>query len=131
VLASTVVETRLSDESWGQVWRHQLRWSRTIRVSRTAGYVGYVITNASVWAILAALSGWWPLALGCLAIRILAGRVTSTLVLGDGESARLWFLMPFRDLWGFAVWAAGLAGSTVEWRGKKLRLDREGRIRPS
>ena len=31
VLASTVVETRLSDESWRQVWRHQLRWSRTIR----------------------------------------------------------------------------------------------------
>jgi ceramide glucosyltransferase len=131
VLSSTVVETRLSDESWGQVWRHQLRWSRTIRVSRTAGYVGYVITNASVWAILAALSGWWPLALGCLAVRILAGRITSTLVLGDGESARLWFLMPFRDLWGFAVWAAGLAGSTVEWRGKKLRLDREGRIHAS
>jgi ceramide glucosyltransferase len=80
---------------------------------------------------LAALSGWWPLALGCLAIRILAGRITSTLVLGDRESARLWFLMPFRDLWGFAVWAAGLAGSTVEWRGKKLRLDREGRIHAS
>jgi len=39
--------------------------------------------------------------------------------------------MPFRDLWGFAVWAAGLAGSTVEWRGRRLRLDREGRIRPS
>ena len=131
VLASTVVETRLSDESWRQVWRHQLRWSRTIRVSRTAGYVGYVITNASVWAVLAAVAGWWPVALACLAIRILAGVVTSTLVLGDRESARLWFLLPFRDLWGFAVWAWGLAGSTVEWRGKKLRLDREGRIHAS
>jgi ceramide glucosyltransferase len=131
VLASTVVETRLSDESWRQVWRHQLRWSRTIRVSRTAGYVGYVITNASVWAVVAVLAGWWPVALVCLAIRILAGLITSTLVLGDRESTRLWFLMPFRDLWGFAVWAAGLAGSTVEWRGKKLRLNREGRIRRS
>jgi ceramide glucosyltransferase len=131
VLASTVVETRLSDGSWRQVWRHQLRWSRTIRVSRTAGYVGYVITNASVWSVLAALAGWWPAAVACLAIRILAGVVTSTLVLGDRVSARLWYLMPFRDLWGFAVWAAGLAGSSVEWRGKRLRLDREGRIRPS
>ena len=44
------------------------------------------------------------------------------------KSARLWFLIPFRDLWGFAVWVAGLAGSTVEWRGERLRLDREGRI---
>jgi len=49
-------------------------------------------------------------------------------VLGDRKSARLWFLIPFRDLWGFAVWVAGLAGSTVEWRGERLRLDREGRI---
>ena len=131
VLASTVVETRLSDETWRQVWRHQLRWSRTIRVSHTAGYVGYVITNASVWAILAVFSGWWPVALACLAIRMLAGAVTCTLVLGDRASTRLWFLMPLRDLWGFAVWAGGVAGSTVEWRGKRLRLDREGRIRRS
>lgn len=128
VLAPTVVETHLSDNTWGQVWRHQLRWARTIRVSRAGGYCGYVITNASVWSVLAVASGWWPLALVCLAIRILAGAATAALVLGDWDSARRWFLIPFRDLWGFGIWAAGLAGSTVEWRGKTLRLDRKGRI---
>jgi len=128
VLAPTVVETRLSDETWRQVWRHQVRWARTIRVSRTAGYIGYVITNASVWAGLAVVSGWWPVALVCLAVRIVAGVATGALVLGDLDSARQWFLIPFRDVWGFAVWAAGLGGSTVEWRGRKLRLDRAGRI---
>jgi ceramide glucosyltransferase len=64
-----------------------------------------------------------------LATRILAGVLTGVLVLGDRNAARYWFLIPFRDLFGFAVWVAGLAGSTVEWRGKKLRLTREGRIR--
>jgi len=129
VLAPTVVETRLSDDTWGQVWRHQLRWARTIRVSRTAGYMGYVITNASVWAAVAVVSGWWPVALLCLAVRIVAGVATGALVLGDQDTARHWFLIPFRDAWGFAVWAAGLGGSTVEWRGRTLRLDRAGRIK--
>ena len=128
VLAPAVVETRLSGETWGQVWRHQLRWARTIRVSRTGGYFGYVVTNASVWAALAVASGWGWVALVCLAVRMLAGMATGALVLGDWDSARRWFLIPFRDVWGFAIWLAGLGGSTVEWRGKTLRLDREGRI---
>ena len=65
-----------------------------------------------------------------LAIRLLAGIVTGRFVLGDRDTARLWFLIPFRDLWGFGVWMAGLGGSTVEWRGIRLRLNRDGKIRP-
>lgn len=128
VLAELVVETHLPFESWGASWRHQVRWSRTIRVSRPAGYYGYVITNASVWALVAAIAGAWPVAAASLAVRILAGVATAGLVLRDRHAARLWLLIPFRDLWGFGVWLAGLAGSTVEWRGERLRLDREGRI---
>ena len=105
-----------------------MRWSRTIRVSRPGGYFGYVITNASVWAALAAAAGAWPVAAACLTIRMLAGVVTGVLVLGDRDVARRWFLIPFRDLWGFAVWLAGTVGSTVEWQGEKLRLDKGGRI---
>ena len=128
VLARAVVETRLTGETWGDIWRHQLRWARTIRVSRPGGYFGYAITNASVWAALAAAAGAWPVAVACLAIRMLAGAVTGIAVLGDEDMAKLWFLMPLRDLWGFAVWLAGTAGETVAWQGEKLRLDKEGRI---
>lgn len=127
-MAQTVVETHLSGESWGEVWRHQLRWARTIRASRPGGYFGYVITNASVWAVVAVAAGVWPVALATLAMRMAAGVVTAALVLRDRDAARNWFLIPFRDLWGFAVWLAGLAGSTVEWRGQMLRLTRDGRI---
>lgn len=128
VLSPAVVETGLSDDSWGAMWRHQVRWSRTIRVSRTSGYFGYVITNASVWALVAAAGGAWPLAVAALAMRLVAGIVTGRLVLRDRDTVRLWWLIPFRDLWGFAVWIAGLGGSTVEWRGIRLRLNREGKI---
>src|ERR1035441_10560855 len=51
--APVVVETDLGGGSWAQTWRHQLRWSRTIRVSRSAGYYGYVVTHATLWGLVA------------------------------------------------------------------------------
>jgi ceramide glucosyltransferase len=49
-------------------------------------------------------------------------------VLGSRDVWKYWYLIPLRDLWGVAIWAAGLFGDTVEWRGRRLRLDRAGKI---
>jgi ceramide glucosyltransferase len=127
--APVVVETDLGGESWAQTWRHQLRWARTIRVSRPAGYFGYVVTHATWWALVALAAGqWWAAALA-LGLRMVAGVVVGAGVLGDRRVARDFWLMPLRDLFGFAVWLAGLFGHTVEWRDRRLRLDPDGRIR--
>jgi ceramide glucosyltransferase len=123
--ADTVVETNLGDGSWTDVWKHQVRWSRTIRVSRAGGYMGSVITHCTFWCVVAALLGEWQIALACLAVRMAAGLVTAKVVL---KTDAAWWLMPARDLWGFGVWCAGLFGSTVEWRDQKLRLRSDGRI---
>lgn len=127
VFAPPVVETHLGAESWAGAWQHQLRWSRTIRVSRRMGYYGYAVTHATLWSLAAMAAGAWRIGLAALVIRMAAG-VASARVLGDGDSVRRFWLMPARDLWGFAVWLGGIFGRTVEWRGQKLRLDREGRI---
>jgi len=126
-LASAVVETRMAGHTWGEVWRHQLRWSRTIRVSRS-GYYGYAITNATVWSLLALAAGAWPAAIFAMAVRMASGLIAGLAVLGDRQLIRYWFLIPVRDLWGFAVWVGALAGDEVEWRGRKLRLRKDGRI---
>jgi hypothetical protein len=42
----------------------------------------------------------------------------------------MWVLIPLRDLFTGAAWVAGLFGRTVLWRGQRLPIDREGRIRP-
>jgi ceramide glucosyltransferase len=123
--AETVVETNLGDGSWSDVWKHQVRWSRTIRVSRGGGYFGAVITHATFWCLVAASGGEGWIALWCLAMRIVAGMVTAKVVLRTDAA---WWLMPVRDLWGFGVWCAGLFGSTVEWRHQKLKLRSDGRI---
>ena len=123
-----VVETSLGGESWGHTWRHQLRWSRTIRVSRPSGYYGYVVTHATLWALVALLAGAWPVAAAALAMRVVAGVYIGSVVLRDRAVLREAALIPLRDLWGFAVWVGGLFGDTVDWRGQRLRLRRDGRI---
>jgi ceramide glucosyltransferase len=131
VISDCVVETSLPDARWGQMWRHQLRWARTIRLSRGGGYAGLPIANATLWALLLAAGGLWQAALALFALRLAAGLVTAVGVLGDRQSLAYAFLIPFRDLAGLAIWAAGLFGSTVVWRDARLKLDREGRILPA
>jgi ceramide glucosyltransferase len=127
--APAIVETALGAGSWGDVWRHQVRWSRTIRVSRSSGYYGYVVTHATLWALVAFAAGqWWAGALA-LASRMAAGLAVGRGVLGDRRVSPDCWMIPFRDLFGFAVWVGGLFGDTVIWRGKRLRLRADGRIR--
>ncbi len=128
-LAKSVVETELGGDTWSHVWRHQLRWSRTIRVSRPAGYFGYVVTHATLWSLLALAAGAWQAGIAALALRMTAGVVTAAAVLDDRRILLDFWLIPLRDLWGVAVWAAGLAGDRVEWRGQQLQLSRDGKIR--
>ena len=68
------------------------------------------------------------IALAVMTIRIATGIVTGRGVLGDRQVSRYWYLIPLRDLWGFAIWLAGVSGDTVEWRGKNLRLSPDGKI---
>jgi ceramide glucosyltransferase len=126
--APTVVETSLGGGSWGEVWRHQLRWSRTIRVSRPSGYYGYVVTHATLWALVACAAGAWRVGAAALTIRMAAGVLIGSIILKDPAVWRGVLWIPLRDLWGFAVWVAGIRGDTVLWRGQRLRLRQDGRI---
>ncbi len=126
--AACVVETNLGSGSWAQVWRHQLRWARTIRVSNPSGYGGYAITHATLWALVALAAGEWWAAAAALLVRVTAGVWIGAGILED-RSAAIWFwLIPLRDLFGFAVWLGGLMGKTVDWRGQELYLRSDGRI---
>ncbi len=124
-MARMVVETNLGTGSAVEVWRHQVRWSRTIQISRPGGYLGYVVTHATFWCLVAAVLGAWPIALAGLAIR-LAAAASALGALGASQAGLM--AVPFRDLLGFAVWCAGLFGNTVEWRTDRFRLLSDGRM---
>ena len=126
--APVVVETDLGGESWAQTWQHQLRWSRTIRVSRPAGYYGYVVTHATLWALVALAAGDWRTAVATMAMRMAAGVLIGSHILKDRSVLARFWLIPLRDLFGFAVWVAGAFGHRVQWRDRSLLLEPGGII---
>jgi len=127
VLSDTIVATHLGG-GWGDVWRHQVRWARTVRVSKFWGYVGLPLAFASVWAVALIAAGYLGWALALLAVRMAMAIAGGWLVLRSRDVLRMLLLVPLRDLFTAAAWLAGLFGRTVLWRGQRLPIDREGRI---
>lgn len=128
VLSDVVVETHLAGANWREVWKHQVRWARTIRVSRGGAYTGLPLSQATLWAVAAWAVGMPVVAAVLMAIRYAMAFTAGWLVLRSPDVVRLWWLIPVRDLWATAVWATGLFGRTVEWRGEEMRLSGDGRI---
>lgn len=127
-LAREVVDTGVQDSGWIGMWRHQVRWQRMIRVSRAGGYAGLPVTFATAWALIALVASQPLAAAGVFALRMSVALVAGVGVLRCPETARLWPLVPVRDLVGMAVWTAALFGRTVRWRGEDIELGKQGRI---
>jgi len=107
VLSNVVVETHLGG-GWRNVWAHQVRWARTIRVSRFGGYLGLPFTNATLWAIVAAAAERPDVAVALLALRLVMAFVSGWHVLRSREVLYLWWLVPVRPVRIFR-----LAGRTI------------------
>lgn len=127
VLSDVIVDTHMGG-NWAHVWAHQLRWARTIKAVNLGGYLGLPVTNASLWAVAAGVSGRWQLAVALLLVRFAMAWTSGWLVIRSRDALRLLWLVPVRDAYAFAVWLTGLAGRTVVWRGLRLRLDGDGKI---
>jgi len=127
ILSSYVVEHHIGSAKLLQNVAHRLRWARSTRRSRPAGYIGQLFTMPLPWALLlcAIRPAWWPLLLFAFLLRASAAYVVSAQVL----RARInWLLLPVEDLMGFVFWIAGFFGNTILWRGRHYRLSRDGRF---
>lgn len=131
-LSEVVVETFLPAYSVRQFLDHQLRWARSVRGSRSWGYSGLLFTFVLPWALLTLLAAhgaawsWWLL-LSALAVRVAVGLAAAMTVMGDAHALRDLFLLPIRDCLAPIVWAAGLIGNRIVWRGDVFSL-KEGRL---
>jgi ceramide glucosyltransferase len=129
-LSTVIVDTSLGGATWGDVWRHQLRWARTVRTSNLGGYVGSIITNTSFWAILACLAGFYKLGLLAIFVRLCTAFVAGVLTFQQSRVLGQLIFVPARDLWGAVIWLVGLVGKTITWRGQQFRLSRDGKLTP-
>jgi len=133
-LSDVVVETHIHAYSWRDFFDHQLRWARSVRDSRSWGYVGVGLTFGLPWALLllamARAAVWvWPIFASVLFLRFLLAVVVGANVAGDRRVLPWLWAVPLRDLCALVVWMAGFAGHTVVWRGQRFLL-KDGRLTP-
>ena len=131
ILSSYVIEHRIGSQDFAANFRHRLRWARSTRRSRPAGYIGQLFTNPiPIALILVAIdSGWWPMLIVTILMRFFVAWCTSFLVLRCKMTLGIWSLLPLQDLASFLVWIAGFFGNTITWRGRKYYLRRDGRFK--
>lgn len=123
-LAGTIPATTVAETSLGALWRHELRWARTIRALVPVPFAASVLQYPLVWALLAVLlsgAAIWSLAWLALAwgARVLFARGIDR-ALGLANRVPLW-LLPVRELMSVAVMAASYAGRRVDWRGHTMQ----------
>lgn len=134
-LCPVVVDCWESPQTWGQVFRHQLRWARTIRVCQPLPYFFSLLSNATLWPLLMLVSA--PrLPVAGAACFLIALRAAQALYLQyrltqSGAHRFYDFLVPVKDLMQAVVWALAFLGHTIEWRGETYRVDRLGKLRPA
>jgi ceramide glucosyltransferase len=126
-LSSYVVEHHIGSQGLAHNARHRLRWARSTRRSRPAGYFGQLFTLSLPLAALlvAVCPAWWPLLPFTLTIRAAAAWTVSRTVLG----ARInWVLLPVEDAAACLTWVAGFFGNSIDWRGQRYQLAPDGRF---
>jgi len=127
ILSSYIVEHHIGSATLHENIEHRLRWARSTRRSRPAGYVGQLFTMPLPLALLvcATAPAWWPLLPLTMLVRAGAAYTVSTRVLRTKIN---WLLLPIEDLLGFCFWIAGFFGNTISWRGRRYRLFPDGRF---
>ncbi len=131
ILSGYVVEHHIGTQAFIANLKHRLRWARSTRRSRPAGYVGQIFTYPVPIAL--ALWAWeprlWPAAVATLLLRAWTGYEVAWRVLHDKLTIRRWWCVPLQDLYSFLVWIAGFLGNHITWRGRKYYLYPDGRFK--
>jgi ceramide glucosyltransferase len=130
VLSRHLVETQVWEPSLAGLWRHELRWARTIRMIAPAGFAGSVLTHAVAISALGAAATGFGLTACMFLVMSLSVRWISAWVIAGAlalSTAKLW-LLPLRDALSFAVFVASFFGRRVSWREQLFRVAPSGRM---
>lgn len=130
VLSSAIIQHRIGSQTMLHNLAHRLRWARSTRRSRPAGYWGQIFTYPLPLALLLCVA-WhaaWPVLIVTVLLRACAAVSTGIFVVHDPLIVRQWWLLPIQDLLGFGLWLAGFLGDTIVWRDRKCTVLRDGRL---
>jgi ceramide glucosyltransferase len=131
VAASAVVHACV-ERGGGELWSHEARWSRTIRLIDPFGFGGSAVTYALPWAMIGCLLAFSPAAVIAL-LAVAAARLHLASVVDRATKTRAapLYLLPLRDLFSFAVFLSAFSGRSVSWRGRRYRVGSNGALVPA
>jgi ceramide glucosyltransferase len=127
-LADTVPATTVPEATLAELFRHELRWARTIRTLVPVQFVLSALQYPLFWAALAVVlegAAFWALGLFLAAWAVRAAvargidRVLGLVKSGLATPTPVW-LLPLRDLMSVFVILASHGSDRVEWRGQVL-----------
>lgn len=127
----TIGHTCVDTEVLG-LWRHELRWNRTIRTVDPAGYAGSVVTHAFPLALIAAMlpgagTGALAVAASALACRFALCRQVER---SFGVPAHAYWLLPIRDMLSFMNFSWAFLSGSVTWKGHDYHVVADGTLIP-
>jgi ceramide glucosyltransferase len=129
-LSPHIVDNVMAEPSFAALFRHELRWARTIRMIAPAGFVGSVVTQPVVLALVAlALGVPWIAGLAMLGAALLA-RIVMVRMVDQAlrlPATPLWLMVP-RDLLSFLVFMASFFTRKVAWRDRTFLIGRKGQL---
>jgi ceramide glucosyltransferase len=151
--ATVVVDCREMPMGWPAVWKHQLRWARTMRVCKPAPFFFSILENATIWpllwltanlghltspklsqvppdafSVIVFLNAALPACILFLVIRIATALQQQKRLTQSTAHFRYWWLAPVKDLLNAAIWAGAFWGNHVEWRGERYRILPGGKL---
>ncbi|MBI3695001.1 MAG: glycosyltransferase [Acidobacteria bacterium] len=128
-LSAQVVDHCIGGHPFRANLTHRIRWARSTRRSRPWGYLWQVFTNSLPFALVLLAGPAAPLTALVLIARVAVVAAVSFGLLRDPFTRRYWWLVPVADAASLVVWALGLFGNTIVWRGRRYQLLRDGRFR--
>ncbi len=132
-LSADFVESISSRESFAAILSRQLRWCRTMRVSRPAGYFASVLKDPLPAVIIVlVVAGVSPASIKAVillyGVRLTVATLLSRFYVKDKLLPRYLWLLPLRDSVTFIAWLLAFTGNRVTWRGDSFRVLSGGKM---
>jgi ceramide glucosyltransferase len=131
-LSPVVVECWSAPMGWAAVWKHQLRWARTIRVCQPVPYFFSILSNAAVWPLLWLFiypANWaFGVTVALLLWRVLSAQILQNRLTRTPPHPVDASLVVLKDLLGGAIWVAAFMGNEIGWRGEMYHIQPGGKM---
>lgn len=130
VLSDVVVETVVSEITFNQLVRHELRWLRTIRAVNPHGYrLSFLTFSLPIVALGSVLAEGSIVTIGMCVTTTVARLLLHLRTRRPGSPLAQVLLLPLRDLLSLGLWGWSFVTRRVRWRDSHFYVARDGSVR--